>query len=500
MEINFEHKSTGAYREVSHQIKRVQESAESVVPDTNDDIGRIASVQSSVLLKSKDVTGRGVTVTGEITTALLYITESESGVAALRLTKSFEMEYELGEVDADTVAQIHLAVTNTEARVLNPRKVSVTVELSGELSCYRPESIRVETALPAEAERDLHLKVETAEAVVVKAVCEKTFAVNEQYVFPGGKPVPAQLVFQRSEFCVTDTESVGSRMILRGELHLTVGYLSNEAAYPLTAEFTSPFSQIVDLGEEELDGCSAVIELTSAYYDLIETINGEKALDAELHAVVQLAARRRQSVSYVSDAYSNRMPAQCSVQGGQISTEAQLLRSRLSAAERLEISEDCEDVLCVFSGVSQAAAAPGKLSASVALDIVYRSREGSLSCARRLVNLEGEGPAGPARLLSARLSEAALRPEGGALDCRLAVELSCLSGASAELARVESVSLDEEAAYDLSRFPTVTLVRVGQESLWELAKRYHSSVESIQALNDLTEGLAGRLLLVPKEL
>lgn len=500
MEINFEHKSTGAYREVSHQIKRVQESAESVVPDTNDDIGRIASVQSSVLLKSKDVTGRGVTVTGEINIALIYITENENAVALLRLNKGFEMEYELGEVDPDTLAQIHLAVTNTEARVLNPRKVSVTVELTGELNCYRPESVSVETSLPADTAESLHLKLETAEAVIVKAVCEKTFAVNEQYVFPGGKPVPAQLVFQKADLCLTGTENVGSRMILRGDLHLTVGYLSNEVAYPLTAEFSSPFSQIVDLGEEELDSCCALIELTSAYYDLIETINGEKALDAELHAVVQLVARRRQSVRYVSDAYSNRMPALCSIQGGQINTEAQLLRGQLRAEELLEISEDCEDVLCVFTGITQAAAAPGKLSAAVTLDVIYRCREGNLSCVRRLVTLEGEGPAGPARLLSARLSEAALRPEGGALNCRLAVEMNCFCGASADLARVESVSLDEEEVYDLSRFPTVTLVRTEQESLWELAKRYHSSVEGIQALNDLSEGLAGRLLLVPKEL
>ena len=52
MEISFENKVVGTYREISHQLKRIQESMESVVPDTNDDIGRIASFQTSVLLKS----------------------------------------------------------------------------------------------------------------------------------------------------------------------------------------------------------------------------------------------------------------------------------------------------------------------------------------------------------------------------------------------------------------------------------------------------------------
>ena len=49
-------------------------------------------------------------------------------------------------------------------------------------------------------------------------------------------------------------------------------------------------------------------------------------------------------------------------------------------------------------------------------------------------------------------------------------------------------------------YPTVTLVRVERESLWELAKTYHSSVEQIRAMNELDEDFSGRLLLIPKAL
>ncbi len=499
MEISFENKSVRAYREISHQVKRVQESAESVVPDTNDDIGKIATVQSWALLKSKDLTGRGVTVTGELNAVLLYITENEGAVSFVRLTKSFEMEYEMGETDPETVAQINLAVTNTEARVLNPRKVSVTMELTGELSCYRPETVAVETLLPDEAAGQLHLKQETAEAVVTNAVCEKTFAVNEQFTFPAGKPVPAQLVSQTADFCVTETELVGSRIILKGTVNLAVCALSNEVNYPVRTEFSAPFSQLVDIGEESMDGCSAVVQLTSAYYDLIETISGEKALDAELHAVVQMVSRRKQSVRYVSDAYSNRMPAQCSVQSGQICTAADLLRAKLSADERVSIGEDCADVLSVFSSLSQLSASRTKVSAAVTLDVLYRSKAGGLAAARRSVSLEAECLAPPSRLLSGRISDLYLRPDGDTIDCHVSVDLSYLSSASQELGRVMSVTLDEETVCDLTELPALTLVRASQESLWELAKRYHSSVERIGAVNDLSTGSAGRLLLIPRE-
>ena len=499
MEIGFENKTVSAYREVFHQVKRIQESAESVVPDTNDDIGRIASVQTSVLLKSKDLTSRGILVTGEASAMLLYITESEGGVAFVRVSKSFEMEYEIGDLQADTSAQIKLTVVNAEARVLNPRKVSVTMELAGELSCYRPETVNVETALPESACQGLHAKFETTEAVVANAVCEKTFAINEQYVFPAGKPSPMQLASQSVDFCVTETQSIGSKVIIKGSVNIAVCYLSEEVNYPVRAEFSSPFSQIIDTGEENMDSCTAVIELTSAYYDLIETINGEKAMDTELHAVVQLVSRRKQSVSYVSDVYSNLMPVQCSVQCGQISTVADVLRSKLSADERINIAEDCADVLSVFTSVSQVTAAQGKLTAAAALDVIYRTGDGHLSSAKRLINLEGECLAAPSRIISHRLSDVYLRPDGPAIDCHVSVEVAYQSSASAELARVVSVSLDEEAAYDLSQLPTVTLVRTDEETLWELAKRYHSSVERISLMNDLSDGMSGKLLLIPRE-
>ena len=80
------------------------------------------------------------------------------------------------------------------------------------------------------------------------------------------------------------------------------------------------------------------------------------------------------------------------------------------------------------------------------------------------------------------------------------LEISSLLCSSIEVRKVGAVSLNEEAAYDLSGYPTVTLVRVERENLWELAKTYHSSVEQIRAMNDLEEEISGRLLLIPKAL
>lgn len=501
MEIAFDNKHIGIYREISHQIKRVQETAESVVPDTNDDIGKIASVQTSMLLKSKDVTSRCVLITGELTAALIYITESEKSVSSVRLSKPFTLEYDLPDADADALAHVNLIIQNSESRVINPRKVSVTFELFGELSLYRQETAAAETTLPESAPEGLHVQCEETELVTACAVMEKTFAVNEQFPFPPGKPKPAQLVAQSVDFALSDTQLIGTKAIIKGCVNITLCYLSSEVNYPVRAEFSTPFSQIIDTAEENTCHCSALVQLTSAYCSIADTINGDKALDAELHAVLQLVCHRRECVKYISDAYSNLMPSSYTAQTRQLAAVSAITAARLTADERVTVVEDCEDVLSVFTSLSQVSVLPDKLSAVVTLDIIYRTTGGTLSAVRRLVGVENAPGVSQARLMSARLADVYLRPDGASIDAHISVELNYQTAAVTELTSVERVTLDDQSPYDISAFPALTLVRVEGESLWQLAKTYHSSVERIKQLNPPdSDDAPARLMLIPKAL
>ena len=67
-----------------------------------------------------------------------------------------------------------------------------------------------------------------------------------------------------------------------------------------------------------------------------------------------------------------------------------------------------------------------------------------------------------------------------------------------ELNRLCAVVLDEDSPFSPDAFATLTLVRDEGESLWELAKRYHSSVDAIQRENEQESGEKGDFLLIPK--
>ena len=498
MEIRFENKMSRAYQEVGFVSKRVQENAECVVPDTEEDIGKIASVQADVLLKSKDLGGKGVLVSGEARAFLLVISEQQNKLSLLRLSKTFTVELEMPEQNTELLTQVVLQVQAVDARILNPRKVSVSFDLNAALCCYRSESLPVESGLPDACREGLYGKREETEILLPNAVCEKTFALTEQFPFPKEKPTPVRLVSEQTVFSVQDCQLIGSKAILKGMAAVSVVYLTDEADCPYQVNFTTPFSQIVELNEERMDDSSISIMLTGSYYELTESINGEKVLDMEVHALIQMLSSGKVSFCHITDAYSNRMPLKEETETLELKSYGQQTQIRLHASETLNVMEDSKEVLGILPTVSRAAQEQGKLSAAVNFDVVYRLTDGLISAVRRTVLLEGSCGASSDRIAQVKIENLQTSEEGAALKVEFDLVFDLLKSKDVQLRRLCAVELSENSPYSSDAFATLTLVRDEGEDFWELAKRYHSSVEAIERENAPETGEKHRFLLIPK--
>ena len=85
--------------------------------------------------------------------------------------------------------------------------------------------------------------------------------------------------------------------------------------------------------------------------------------------------------------------------------------------------------------------------------------------------------------------------ENGKLRLRAEAELLAEQQSKEQLDAVSSVELREDAAWNPSETPSLSLVFSHGENLWELAKEYRSTIEAISSCNP--EG--GNPLLIPAE-
>ncbi len=498
MEICFDNRTRDTYEEITHLSRRIQENAECVVPDINEDIGKIVSTQTEIMLKAKELTARGLCISGEVNASVLYITENENKVSFVNTTKSFEIYFDSDETENEMLTHVRLNVHNCEAKALNPRKISISLDIGAEIYSYAESKTQIETLIDAAQTELAHLKYESIDVTTVTAVCEKSIAVSEQLMFPAEKAKPSQLICKKAVFSVSETQFVGTKAIVKGSINIEAKCVGEEYEYPICTEFTLPFSQIIDTGKEQLENCTAIVQQTSSYYRLIDTINGDKALDAEIHAVIQLVCRSRQSVSYISDAYSNRMPLVCAVNTRQYALTSEPQRLRLNAEEHISIAEDCRDVLNVFTSLCRCDIQKNKILAVLQFDVIYRNSTGTLAAVRRAMELETELKQSHSRIENISLADLNIKADGALIEVRAGIEIICREYKSIGISALDGVTLDEESAYDMAEFPSLSLVRVENESLWQLAKQYHSSVEQINRLNDMSLPLSGRIILIPK--
>lgn len=498
MEIALKNKSVSIYKELSHQIKRLQDSIDSVVPDVNDDVGKIVSYEHLLLLKSKDITSNGVLVNGEIQICILYITENEDNVSSIKLNKPFMFEFDIPDIKPTAIPQINLRLNNIESRIINPRKISVSYELFAELSVYTTGEIDECSIIDEKCIHQLKYKVDSVNVSVPNVVCEKTFALNEQFLFSNSNEKPKAIIFAKPSLNITDTQHVGSKLIVKGNLTLNICYHSENCNYPHKCEFTSAFSQIIDTGTEESDSCALMCEITSFYHNLVETISGDYALDTELHALSQLVNFKKQSIEYISDTYCNTMQCKINISKEMINGFGELMYERIDLDEKINVADDCNDILCVFPSVCQLAVIQSKLNGVMYFDIIYKNKNDCICSVRRSCNITSEELCTGARLIDYRITSINIRPNERQIDAIIMLTVCYQCSNTVEYSKVCAVELDEDHRIDLIDYPSITLVKYDNESMWDLAKKYHSSVEKITALNDIDK-IENSFIMIPKE-
>ena len=498
MNFSFENKTVSGCRETGRLTASVQLSAETVVPDTGDDIARIASVQCRTVLKSKEMTRSGVRVTGEVCACCICITETGK-LSDIRLSKDFELCFDAQELPEDTRTHIRLSVPAAHSRLINPRKISTAFEISGLLRIYGECETPVDCALPEKLKGEgLHLRYREADVTAITCAAEKSFTVSEQYRLTPEKAIPQSIIWEKCAHRINDVQMIGTKAIIRGSISVCAYCRTEEGEYPAEYEFSSPFSQIIDTGTEETEFACAHIEPTALYAEIQDTVSGEKALSIELHALAELTGFCRRKLRYVSDLYSNRAPTQCIYEKRSLSDCSPVKTLTFNCAEVLSAGEDCEEIVCVLLNSMQPEVSDGVLYDTVNADIIYKSLHGELMSVRRSFRIEGGIGEKNVSVVSALLTDCLIHTDGNRAEVHSALEVSLQSTAETVINAVSGAELDEDSPYDISAFPTVTLVRADTDDLWLYAKAYHSDEAAIAALNELEGDIKGSLLLIPK--
>ncbi len=499
MDMELKRVTLEGYRCVAHTMFSQEETLESIVPDACPDIARIVSASGKVFLKDKELGEGTLRLNGTAKVTVLYIPEGEELPRALEVSIPFQCVRDDPKFHAGCPVLADLQAPWADARTINPRKMLVRVGLSVWAAGYERERRELSADLTGGEGEGLQKLITSRKCCVIPDVMEKTFTFSDVLRPPASRPEIEDLLLCRAELGTADAKFIGKKLVLKGDVQLSVVYRSGEGLNQ--TRFELPYSQILDVGEVPDEAEPEVVVVLKS----VDCHAREGELEVALEMLAQAAVWERRSVELISDAYCVGKPIDVERSPARLCTMADRSARREMGRKLCESGIPAKQVLDCAAVMSSLAGAPAEggmeFTAQVNASVLYLSEDDALCGVETEIPVacRVDVPEGCQCVCRCRaVGEATAVPVTGGLEVRFEAEFTWT------IVKEEQVNCVTDAkpgaVQDMGPRPSVVIRRVERgEALWDIAKSCGSTMDDIRSANGLPgeEAAVGTLLLIP---
>lgn len=454
---------------------------------------RVLAAMADVAVERAEPAQGRVNVRGRVVFRVLYTQGDPSKVNAVEASADFVQPCDLPGCQARATAEGRARTERVEARA-NGGRLSLRAEIALDVSAV--SLLPVDAITCVEGADDVQVRTGTQTIWRTAATGEADVLLREELPLPDGLQIRETLFAMAYPVAGEVTGGVG-RVGLNGQVLLEAVHLSALAERPIVVtRHTIPFSQSVAITGEEGEQISGAVSVRDVA--VASQADGEgMTMRAEVLLGLSGRADVQETLSILEDAYTTcgddvRLTCrqlQCRTGGG-----------RVSAAETgkatLRLPDSAPPVRTVLAAFVQpqlngTECHSGRTILSGALDttLLYMTDDSDAPVSMHLSEpfraaFAVETP--PDALLSLAATEAEAVPVTSdrlELRCVLHLEATCEASQTITLATEGQVIPDQPLTEDM----VLCFVQAG-ETLWDVARRYRTPVQSVRALNPELQG------------
>ncbi len=515
-----EAREKGILCEVYAGTLRLEESGETILPDSMADAEAVLLLDATPRIERKFVGEKGLEIEGTVEFSLLLSAEGNLlQVLTHRLPFEGRAEYRDGKPDAEL--KVVPTMEYATARLLNPRRVSLRCQVNADVRVWearrlRPEIIGAETVEDDQALRRLSLPVKTAAPLSVE---ERGVTAAQDLELDSACPQIQEILLSRLTLLPGEIKVRDGEAEVTSQAVLNCLYGTPEGNY-YSLERKFPIRHLMPVGEEEKEWTARATPGTVSVKAAANSYGEMKILEVDFAYDLTLEGMGNAEAEAVRDIYSTEY--ECEEEEGEVGVTVFKRRygtglSVNASAPRTEVGG--EKVKSIFTGrVSlkntgvRYDGEKGKLLAEGKAEISLVGENDVLVENEKLFSpISFEYPFQCELDAGEELTDADLMPEFTVSDLRFRADAQNLYAdfeVGVAVCATEkrptkvltALKLNKNAKVERNTAPLTLCYPSGEESLWEIAKYYKIPVESIMEANGMTdENLAGRkVLLIPK--
>ena len=510
MELELKKSCLDAFEASGTMTLTQEETAETIVPDYCPDIARIVRSDGRVYLHSRELRDGKAEISGTVRVSVLYTPDGEKGLRTIEFAIPFTAESERGSFPKCSTLTADVEIASLETRMLNPRKVFTRCKLVSRLTGYQKGQMAFGTDIEAEEKLCVEKKQTRQHAVLLTAIHEKDFSFTDDILLSPGRDGAAEILSSAVQSTVTDTKAVGNKLIFKGSFHVSLLY-RDSGGKCASCDAELPFSQVMEAEDGAEDAAAEIrMELTGADFQISGDDPDGRQISAALYLHASAFLYREQEITLLEDLYSTAYNTSYDAAPLDLMPFRETMTRRQTVREVLEIGVVAESILSLSAACGAVMAGRegqnSVLRSSVTIRALYLDEGGAALFAERTVEVSchlelPEDCRVTAEALCSEEIQGSIGDRG--IEVRFPVDFSIRAEGKTRRIAIAAARLDTETPKDTVSAPSLVLRCLRrQESPWDLAKKYHTTIAAILAANGLESEAdipCDKLLLIPKK-
>ena len=464
------------------------------LPDYCPDIERILRCTLIPKVYLSNISGDRLAIDGAACVRVVYLDGEKGSLRSFEYTTPFSESFPLKDSPADCAVYVDTKPEYLNCRALSPRKLS----LHGAFSLYA----RVVVKRPLEYfgyedEDDLQVRTEMIPASELSGLCCDMFGVGEDIPM-SGRPGIAAFISHQASVRITELKAIRGKIMLNAEARLELLYLTDAAAgEPECMTHTFPISRIVDcVGAQEDSVIDARLDVMS--YDLNlndDALDGSGVLALDMKLCFNALCWRDNEISVPVDVFSTLHEVQARNEPMTCRCEVRCLNftDAAKASVKLEGESISKVIRVRAEHIAVSAAISGGavlLSSKLTVSVVFVNSDGDTRWIDRDLEFDYNPSADDVDSVdsvSASVDGLSYRIiDDSTIELRAEIGYHMTVSRRITRSAVISVSADEEERpFDDADAMILCYADKG-ETVWDIAKRYHTRPADISEENDLT--------------
>ncbi len=485
-----------------------------ILPDYHPEIFKILKCIATPHIISYDINGDKLNYEMTVCIRILYCAENSTAIQVIDQKLAYSKKIELGKNCINPHIKLIPQINYINCRAVNQRRIDIRGAVSTEVTVTDVVLTDVITDITGGG---VQLKKSSVTYPSDYIKCNKTFTVSDEFELGASKPPVLNIIRSNAVIISSDKKIIANKLIIKGEICISMlyTYYIDDTDGIETMQFTIPFSQVIDMdGIDERFTSSADMSVISC--EIEPRSNGDgvtKTVECNVKVNVFCSAYRTTTSDLAVDEYSTlyktayekmeiklELPPEpinsvCVVKNTLTSSESEIscIYDAWCTIKNSAVHNDAENNRFIINGVADYCII-GRDTEGI--PVVYEKEE-PFTAAVAIENISDNSQI-DIKLIPLSCSYNLASDNSVEIKAEIKV-LGCMKHITS-IQGITDISINEDEPINKNQNYALKIYYTdGNEDLWEIAKKYGTSVSAIMEENEIEDDIisGSGMILIP---